>query len=139
MGIHKAAASKDGPRRRRKAVKEWLTANATTWTTLIILIVLILVNAFTKWVAALKRRYFEWGKVFEFIWTDVGPKFLGYVALLALVMAIDYLPGFPAAAATVAAAAVTGVYLYLALSLFGSVVANLRELGLPIADTNAEK
>ncbi len=75
-------------------MKEWLTANATTWTTLIILIVLILVNAFTKWVAALKRRYFEWGKVFEFIWTDVGPKFLGYVALLALVMAIDYLPGF---------------------------------------------
>ncbi len=35
-------------------MKEWLTANATTWTTLIILIVLILVNAFTKWAAALK-------------------------------------------------------------------------------------
>ena len=114
-------------------MKEWLTANATMWTTVLILVILIALNVFTKWVVALKRRYFEWGKVFCFLWDDVGPKLLGYVALLTLVWLGDYF-AFPEEMLTVAATAVTGVYLFMALGLFWSFIGNLRELGLPIAD-----
>lgn len=80
---------------------------------------------------SLKNKIFEWQKVADFFSTIVGPRVLAWAACMIIVLLVPsvYLP------AELSGAIQTIAFLLVVASFTGSIVANLRALGV-LPDSN---
>lgn len=97
------------------------------------ILALILLDLVTKVAVSIARGVFEWGKVLDFLRTNVVPYVLAWGGIEGLMYAADYV-AFPPEVLTPFAGLAAIIYALILAKLIGSVLGNMRELGVAAPD-----
>ncbi len=96
---------------------------------LLAILALVLMDLVTRVAVSVARGVFEWGKVLDFLRTNVVPYVLAWGAIESLMYAADYV-AFPPEVLTPFAGLAAIIYALILARLVGSILGNLRELGV---------
>lgn len=90
---------------------------------------LILLDLVTRVAVSIARGIFEWGRVLDFLRTNVVPYMLAWGAIEGLMYAAHYV-AFPPEILTPFTGLAAIIYALILAKLVGSILGNLRELGV---------
>ena len=97
---------------------------------LLAILALVLLDLVTRVAVSATRGVFEWGKVLDFLRTNVVPYVLAWGAIEALMYAAHYV-AFPPEVLTPFTGLAAIVYALILAKLIGSILGNLKDLGVP--------
>jgi len=97
---------------------------------LLAILALVLMDLVTRVSVSVARGVFEWGKVLDFLRTNVVPYVLAWGAIEALMYAANYV-AFPPEVLTPFAGLAAIIYALIIARLIGSILGNLKDLGVP--------
>jgi hypothetical protein len=97
---------------------------------LLAILALVFMDLVTRVAVSVARGVFEWGKVLDFLRTNVVPYVLAWGAIEALMYAAGYVAFPPEVLAPFAGLAAI-IYALILAKLIGSILSNLKDLGVP--------
>lgn len=97
------------------------------------IVALVVLDVLTRVAVSLYRREFEWGKLLVFLQTNVLPYVICYGGFVGLVY-LSQVYELPEAVTTPFAGVAGVIYLFIVGRLVGSILGNLREIGLPLEE-----
>jgi len=96
---------------------------------LLAILALVLLDLVTRVAVSIARGVFEWGKVLDFLRTNVVPYVLAWGAIEGLMYAANYV-AFPAEVLAPFAGLAAIIYALILAKLVGSILGNLSDLGV---------
>ena len=97
---------------------------------LLAILALVLLDLVTRVAVSIARGAFAWGKVLDFLRTNVVPYVLAWGAIEGLMYAADYV-AFPPEVLTPFTGLAAIIYALILARLIGSILGNLKDLGVP--------